>query len=73
MTITMLGGEPAVLIWRSADLGATLDAAGDLGLPVACSWSIAAEFGFQEGDGEGGAEQADVEDLETDPGGVNGC
>ena len=36
----MLGGEPVVLIWRSADLG---------------------------------AEQADVEDLETDPGGVNGC
>ena len=37
VTITMLGGEPAVLIWRSADLGATLDTTGDLGLPVACS------------------------------------
>ena len=35
MTLTMIDGEPVILIWQSAEIDAALAAADDMGLPIA--------------------------------------
>ena len=50
LTLTLVDGEPAVWIWRSADWLEALDVAGEMGLPVACTSTVAEEFGFDEAD-----------------------
>ena len=56
LTIAMIDGEPVVLLWQARWVDAALSAAADMGLPVASSWGVARELGFEPGDDVGSAE-----------------
>ena len=46
LSLMMVDGEPALWIWRSADWLEALDVAREMGLPVACTSTVAEELGF---------------------------
>ena len=46
LSLMMVDGEPVLWIWRSADWLEALDVAREMGLPVACTSTVAEELGF---------------------------
>lgn len=47
VTLTMLDGEPTVVVWESTDVDEAMDAADDMGLPLALRATLAAELSDQ--------------------------
>ena len=58
LTVTLLDGEPTVVVWREADVEEAMDAATEMGLPLALSVPLAAEL----------RSQRDAQDVPERPG-----
>ena len=67
VTIAMIEGEPALVVWRADDFWEALEAGHDMGLPVTTTWPVAKDLGFDHDDfGPDSAEAADMEPPDID-------
>ena len=48
--MSMVDGEPVIVIWTVGDFDEALDAARDMGLPVAGRSAVVAAHGYQDDD-----------------------